>query len=456
VPYLSRASLSKAFNHSISMKKNILLFTFLLSTLFAFGQWTQSLSYYAKKCNILIGAAVGSPYFTNYDTRTTFDMIVKNNFNILVAENDMKYNAMEPTKGNFNFITADKLVENAYYDGQVVRGHTLCWHSQLPSWVNAGMTNNVANGVFTRATLMAVLKNHITTIMTHYKGIIPQWDVLNEPFSDSNGALRNSIWQQVIGNDYIDSVFVWAHRADPSAKLYLNDYSVERMGTTKGDAMFNYIKGMVDRNIPITGAGFQCHFGNSVDNVAMDKNIKRYAAIGLEVIFTEIDVRILKTDYDANKASHLAIQAENYKRLIRLCLDNPNCKTFVTWGFTDLYSWIPNAMAGYDHALLFDRDLAPKPAYFTILNELALESQKVAVDNINNKDMFQIQNSNGKIVVLSDYMIAHCSVYDIQGKCVYTSNPHHTEHVIPTENFQKGIHFLKAQFENGKVVVKKF
>lgn len=438
------------------MKKIILLFYFLISTLFVFSQWTQSLSYYANKCKIKIGSAVGSPYFSNYDTRNTFDLIVKNNFNMLVAENDMKYNAMEPTKGVFNFTTADKLVENAYSDGQLVRGHTLCWHSQLPGWVNAGLTNGIANGVFTRSTLMAVLKNHITTIMTHYKGIIPQWDVLNEPFSDSGGVLRNSIWQQVIGNDYIDSVFVWAHRADPAAKLYLNDYSIERMGSTKGDAMYNYIKGMVDRNIPITGAGFQCHFGMPVDNVAMDKNIKRYADIGMEVIFTEIDVRILMTDYDANKTLQLTNQAENYRKLIRLCLDNPNCKTFMTWGFTDLYSWIPSSMAGYDYALLYDKTLAPKPAYFSILNELALESQKTALDDIKDEDILKIQKSDDNIVVLSEKMIARCLVYDVQGKCIFTSNNRSTEFVIPTNNLQKGIYILKIQLENGQVLTKKF
>jgi len=438
------------------MKKTIFLIALMSCSLLSYGVWTQSLSYYANKCKIKIGAAVGSPYFSNYNTRTTFDMIVKNNFNMLVAENDMKYNAMEPTKGDFNFVTADKLVENAYNDGQQVRGHTLCWHSQLPSWVNAGLTNGIANGVFTRTTLMAVLKNHITTIMTHYKGIVPQWDVLNEPFSDSNGVLRNSIWQQIIGNDYIDSVFVWAHRADPAAKLYLNDYSVERMGSTKGDAMFNYIKGLTDRNIPVHGAGFQCHFGMPVDNVAMDKNIKRYAAIGVEVIFTEIDVRILMTDYDANKASQLALQAENYRKLIRLCLDNPNCKTFMTWGFTDLYSWIPKAMAGYDYALLFDKDLAPKPAYFTILNELALESQKTAVGDIKEDDLLKIQKSDDRIVVLSEKMITQCQVFDVQGKCIFTSKARNTEFELPAENLRNGIYILKVQLENGQVLLKKF
>ena len=438
------------------MRKNIFLFTFFFCSILSFGQWTQSLSFYANKCKINIGAAVGSPYFNNFGTRSIFDLTVKNNFNMLVAENDMKYNAMEPQKGVFNFTTADKLVEYAYLDGMKVRGHTLCWHSQLPSWVNAGLTNGIANGVFTRTTLLAILKNHITTIMTHYKGLVPQWDVLNEPFSDSNGALRNSIWQQVIGNDYIDSVFVWARRADPSAKLYLNDYSVERMGSTKGDAMFNYIKGMTDRNIPIDGAGFQCHFGMPVDHAAIDRNIKRYAAIGVEVIFTEIDIRILKTDYDANKASQLALQAENYRKLIRLCLDNPNCKTFITWGFTDLYSWIPNAMTGYDYALLFDKELVAKPAYFSILNELALESQKTALNDIEINDLLKIQKADNRIIVLSEKMMTQSHVFDVQGRCVFSSSNRSTELEIPADKIQKGIYILKVQLENGQVVLKKF
>lgn len=157
---------------------------------------------------------------------------------------------------------------------QLQQGHTLCWHSQLPSWVTAGLNNGVANGIYTRESLMGILKNHITTIVSRYKGKVQQWDVVNEPFNDGSGTLRTSIWQQVIGNDYIDSAFVWAHRADPEAKLYLNEYGSEFTGNTKSNAIYNFLKGIKERGIPITGIGMQCHFTvNTINFTNLDQNI---------------------------------------------------------------------------------------------------------------------------------------------------------------------------------------
>ena len=440
------------------MKKIFPFLFFLFSPIIAFGQWTQSLSFYADKCNIKIGTAVGGVFYNNFDTGNAYDLTVKNNFNILVAENEMKWDAMEPSNNSFNFTKADQLTAYAFRTGKQVRGHNLCWHSQLPSWISNGLTNGIANGTFTRTTLMSILKNHITTIMTRYIGKVQQWDVLNEPFNDSGGTLRNSIWQQVIGNDYIDSVFVWAHRADPTAKLYLNDYGVEFSGGTKADAMYNYVSGMKSRNIPITGVGLQCHFTVSGNfNVSgLDANLKRYNALGLEAIITELEVKILKTDYTANSTLQLSNQAECYRRLIRLCLDNPNCKTFMTWGFTDLYSWIPGFTPAYDYSLLFDTNYAPKPAYFSILNELAVESQKTGLNDINDADIVKIQKLDNRIMVNSDNRIARCQLFDVQGKCLFISNSHSSTIEIPSNNLQQAIYILKLQMENGKIIVKKF
>jgi endo-1,4-beta-xylanase len=440
------------------MKKWFIFLSLLIITRMTYGQWTPSLSYYADKCNIKIGTAVGGTFYSNFDTGSTYDLTIKNNFNTLVAENEMKWDAMEPSNNSFNFTKADQLTSYAFRTGKQVRGHNLCWHSQLPGWISTGLTNGINNGTFTRASLTSILKNHITTIMTRYKGLVQQWDVLNEPFNDSGGTLRNSIWQQVIGNDYIDSVFVWAHRADPTAKLYLNDYGVEFSGGTKADAMYNYVSGMKSRNIPITGVGLQCHFtvsGNfNVSN--LDANIKRYAALGLEAIITELDIKILKTDYTANSTLQLNNQAECYRRLIRLCLDNSNCKTFMTWGFTDLYSWIPGFTPTYDYSLLFDTNYAPKPAYTSILNELAVESQKTGWNDMVDANPIKIQKLDNRIIVSNDNPIARCQLFDMQGKCIFVSESHNSSIEIPSNKLKKSIYILKLQLESGRIIVKKF
>jgi len=441
------------------LKKNILTFGFLTFAILTYAQLTQSLSFYGDKCDsIKIGAAVGSAFYTYADTGQPYDMVVRNNFNILVAENEMKYDAMEPQKGVFNYTNADKLVAYAQKYGIQVRGHNLCWHNQLPTWLNAGLTNGTANGTFTRASLQAILKNHITNIVSRYKGKIQQWDVVNEPFNDGTGTLRTSIWQQVIGNDYIDSAFVWTHRADPAAKLYLNEYSAELYGSTKSNAMYNYVIGMKNRNIPINGVGFQCHFTvNSINFSTLDQNIKRYASIGLEVIITELDIRILKTNYTADPAKWLAYQAEDYRKMIRLCLDNPNSKTFVTWGFTDKYSWIPNFTNNLsDYSLIFDTSYMPKPAYTSLLNELATESNKTGIDIINSEVDLKLIVTNESLYVESENTMKYCQLFDVQGKCLFNYGNRNNSVQIPLNNFRSGIYILKVFLVNGQFTVRKF
>lgn len=433
------------------MKRIIFSVSLLLFVIITNAQIQQSLSYYADKCQSLkIGAAVGSNFYTVYDNGDIYNQTIQNNFNILVAENEMKFDAMEPQKGTFNFVKADKLVAYAQKYGLQVRGHTLCWHSQLPGWLT--------NGTFTRSSLQAILKNHITTIVTRYKGKVQQWDVVNEPFNDSGGTLRTSIWQQVIGNDYIDSAFVWAHRADPDAELYLNDYSAEMYGTTKSNAMYNHVKLMKDRKIPVTGVGFQCHFTvNAIDFGKLDQNIKRYASAGLDVIITELDIRIAVADYNADRAKWLAYQAEDYRKMIRSCLDNPNCKTFVTWGFTDKYSWIPNFtnnVSGY--ALIFDNSYIPKPAYTSILNELAAESTKTQIEAVTENPEIKLILSQDKVLIETDRIMNQCQLFNVEGKKVFSSHVTNNFIEIPVNNLQRGIYILNIQLENGSMIFRKF
>ncbi|MDP4180932.1 MAG: non-reducing end alpha-L-arabinofuranosidase family hydrolase [Bacillota bacterium] len=314
---------------------------------------------YANVKGKIFGTCVNSQWFNN-QVDSNYNNILKKEFGMVVCENETKFDALEPQQNSFNYTNADKLLTFAQNNGMQMRGHTLVWHSQIPSWVTGKS--------WTRDSLLSVMTNHITQVMTHFKGKIKEWDVCNECIDDANGnALRSSVWKNTIGTDFIDKAFTAARQADPNTLLYYNDYNIEDMGS-KSNAAYNMIKSMKERGIPIDGVGFQSHFVNGMSASqlsAIDQNIKRYAAIGVKVSFTETDIRIPTS---ANQTTAFQTQASNYKSLMQICLANPNCTTFMIWGFTDKYSWIPGTFSGYDNALIYDKSYNPKPAY-TALKE---------------------------------------------------------------------------------------
>jgi endo-1,4-beta-xylanase len=207
-----------------------------------------------------------------------------------------------------------------------------------------------------RNEMLAVLREHIQAVAGRYKGRIWEWDVVNEAIGDGSETFRNSFLLQRIGEDFIDSAFHYAHRADPDARLYYNDYSAEDMGG-KSNKVYALVKGMLERGVPIHGVGFQCHFRvestwPTLSNV--DKNIKRLHALGLKVSMTEVDWRVP----EPADAAMLERQKRKYKELMAICLANPNCTSFLTWG-----------IAGA--ALPFNNEYKPKPAYFGLSEALA-------------------------------------------------------------------------------------
>ncbi|ABN53181.1 MAG TPA: endo-1,4-beta-xylanase Z [Hungateiclostridium thermocellum] len=314
---------------------------------------------YAEARGIKIGTCVNYPFYNNSDP--TYNSILQREFSMVVCENEMKFDALQPRQNVFDFSKGDQLLAFAERNGMQMRGHTLIWHNQNPSWLT--------NGNWNRDSLLAVMKNHITTVMTHYKGKIVEWDVANECMDDSGNGLRSSIWRNVIGQDYLDYAFRYAREADPDALLFYNDYNIEDLGP-KSNAVFNMIKSMKERGVPIDGVGFQCHFINGMSPeylASIDQNIKRYAEIGVIVSFTEIDIRIPQSE---NPATAFQVQANNYKELMKICLANPNCNTFVMWGFTDKYTWIPGTFPGYGNPLIYDSNYNPKPAYNAIKEAL--------------------------------------------------------------------------------------
>jgi uncharacterized protein (TIGR03437 family) len=322
---------------------------------------------------LLMGAAADADEYgmANRLLIPSYAALLGAQYNMLEAENAMKWNPIHPTQTSYNFEPGDQLVSFAQANHMAVRGHNLCWHNQNPAW----LTTLAATA--TPATMSAILQDHIATVMAHYKGKVFAWDVVNEAISDGAGnPMRPSPWYNqpgigLAGTGYVEQAFRWAHDADPNALLFYNDYSIESPGG-KFNAMLAMVKDFVARGVPIHGVGFQMHtdIGGNPTSAGFAQNIRQITALGLQVHVTEMDVRL---PVDANgiaTAANLQAEAQTYQRLLTVCLQTPGCTAFQTWGFTDKYSWIPGTYPGFGAALPFDANYQSKPAVGAILNAL--------------------------------------------------------------------------------------
>jgi endo-1,4-beta-xylanase len=263
-------------------------------------------------------------------------------FGSVTPENDLKWDKTEPEQGDFDFDAADRIVRFAGDHHMAVRGHVLVWHQQNPGWL----------GDLSPARLRAALRDHITTLMRRYAGRIGEWDVVNEAVGD-DGRLRPSVWLKGLGPGYIALAFRFAHAADPRAKLFYNDYGAEGEGV-KADAVLGLVTDLKKQGVPIDGVGLQGHV-DTRPPPGYRANIARFAALGLRLELTEMDVRTRTDDAAARSA-----QAAQYARLVDGC---PRCARFTVWGLDDDDSWVPDAYPGFGHATLLDGDLRPKPAF---------------------------------------------------------------------------------------------
>ncbi|MET9448524.1 endo-1,4-beta-xylanase [Streptomyces cinerochromogenes] len=276
-----------------------------------------------------------APYVSTLDTE----------FTAVTPENEMKWDAVEPSRGSFNFSAADQIVSHAQSRGMKVRGHTLVWHSQLPGWV----------GGLSASDLRTAMNNHINQVMAHYKGKIYAWDVVNEAYQDgSSGARRSSPFQDKLGNGFIEEAFRTARAADPAAKLCYNDYNTDGVNA-KSNAVYAMVKDFKARGVPIDCVGFQSHF-NSASPVPADyqANLQRFADLGVDVQITELDI-------EGSGSS----QAAAYGNVVNACLAVTRCTGITVWGITDKYSWRSSGTP-----LLFDSNYGKKPAYTAVLTAL--------------------------------------------------------------------------------------
>ena len=371
------------------------------------------LRYWAEKNSKYIGMAVGNGdngmnnfYSVLWKDQNMHTKALYRNFNMLVAGNEMKVDALQPQQGVFNFSKGDTLVKFTQKHNMKLRGHTLLWHSQLPAWMGAGEEGKYNYNNYNREQLLEIMENHITTVVSHFKGKVHEWDVVNEVISDGDGSLRKSIWSDVIGSDFIDSAFVYAHRADPDAILYINDYGVEMMGYTKADALFKKAVELKKKGIPIHGVGMQTHITKGqTDFTKMNNNVKRYAKEGLKCIITELDIALMMSEKDDQISWEE--QAREYAKIIRISLFNDNCPNVVIWGLMDDYSWIDgHSKYTKTQPLIFTGDMVAKPSFYTIRDEYEKRAIANSIDEVNTEQ----PKSHGPITVYSIMGIEVCRI----------------------------------------------
>lgn len=289
---------------------------------------------------------------------SAYRTIASTEFNQVTAENAMKWDATEPSDNNYTFTGADQVVAFAQQNNQVVHGHTLVWHSQTPGWVQS----------LGAAAMRTAMQDHIATVIGRYAAnpAVQSWDVVNEVFDD-NGNLRNSFWLQTLGQSYIADAFRYARAADPDARLCINDYNVEGINA-KSTAMYNLVQTLRSQGVPVDCVGFQAHLAVQYGFPGqVQQNVQRFADLGVQVRFTELDVRIvLPAD-----SAEISTQNAYYTSIVNACLAVTACAGITIWGFTDRYSWVPDTFAGQGQALIYDTNYQPKPAYTAIHNALA-------------------------------------------------------------------------------------
>jgi endo-1,4-beta-xylanase len=287
-----------------------------------------------------------------------FPDALRTQFNAATPELSLLFKYVHPAADTYDFWFSDYMIDFAETNGLASHGHTLVWHTALPSWLTAE--------TWTRDELIAIMEDHIKTVVGRYRGRIKSWEVVNEAFRN-DGTMWTSFWYRGIGSDYIDLAFQFAHEADPDAKLFYKDYSV---GEEKADAIYEMVSGMLQRGVPLDGVGIQIHVAPWLDTDGLfdvvAANMRRLHALGLETNITEFEVMLaLPPTADA-----LAGQADIYAEAMQLCLCAPGCKVFETWGVTDKYSWIPDFLPGFGASLLSDEAYNPKPAFFAVADVL--------------------------------------------------------------------------------------
>jgi len=347
----------------------------------------------AYKDLFLVGVAVNRNQSTLGDKEGA--ALAAQHFIVLTPENDMKWEIIQPIEGQFTWQGADALIEFAGKHGQAVIGHTLVWHSQTPDWVFESSPGEPAS----RELLLARMQTHINALAGRYQGKILGWDVVNEAL-DEDGSLRNSKWQQIIGDDFIEKAFEFAHKAAPNAELYYNDYNLFKPAKRAG--AMRIAANLLKKGIRIDGIGEQAHYDLDPPITQLNDSIEAFASLGLKVMITELDISVLKfpdeSKMGADVSLNFALQEsfnpysvslpatveqklyDAYASVFDVLLKHHKVIDRVTfWGVTDADSWRNGwPMKGRtDYPLLFDRNHRTKPFVGELIKSAQQKSREL-------------------------------------------------------------------------------
>jgi endo-1,4-beta-xylanase len=309
---------------------------------------------------VKVGAAVGPEQLRSVPA------LLSSQFNSLVAENAMKPSRLQPQEGRFDFAAADAIVTFAADHKMAVRGHTLLWYKGTPDWFWTTPSGRPAS----RDLVLSRLKTHIDTVVGRYRGSVYAWDVVNEVVDPAQSdCLRHDQWWSVVGPDYIEAAFRFAHAADPRARLFLNDYSTTE--ARKRGCLVRVVRGLQARGVPLHGIGHQMHVSLYYPRPAdVDRSLRLFANLGLENQITEIDMSLYRNGRSAlsDSGAHLLKkQGARYRTLMRVFLAHPDVNAVTWWGVTDAHSWRTSA-GKIDQPLLFNADGCPKPAFWSVMD----------------------------------------------------------------------------------------
>jgi len=337
----------------------------------------------AYKADFPVGVAINTAQITGQDARG--DATIAAQFDSISPENVLKWEVIHPQPGKYDFTLADQYVAFGVEHHMWTVGHNLVWHSQVPGWVFRDDQGNL----LTRDALLERMHDHIRTVVGRYKGRIQSWDVVNEALNE-DGTLRTSLWEKIIGDDYIAKAFEYAHEADPQAELTYNDYNLEN--AAKRDGAVALVKKLRAEGVPITCVGIQDHDSLTWPTAQQEGDaIDAFAALGVKVSISELDVDVLPSvfgqqtsDVGAHAASNPklnpypnglpdAVQqqlAQKYAELFRVFVAHKASISRVTlWGLTDGDSWKNDwpVRGRTDYPLLFGRDGEPKAAFGAVV-----------------------------------------------------------------------------------------
>jgi len=306
---------------------------------------------------------VGKLYFGTATDNTfnlsTYTHILAHEFGQLTPANGQKWMYSEPLPGVFNYTYGSIVPAIAASNHQLLRCHTLVWHSQLPAWVE--------NGNFTQTSLTAVIERHVTNLVTKFKGRCYAWDVVNEALNE-DGTFRDSVFLRVLGQEFIRTAFRAAAKADPHAKLYYNDYNLEGVNAKTESVRENIIKYLRADNLKIDGVGLQSHLivGQTPTLDDQIENLKRFERLSVETAYTEVDIRL---DLPQTE-EQLAQQKVDYRTAVGACTQVKSCVGITVWDFYDPYSWVPGVFDGQGAATLYFANFTKHPAYYGVVEAL--------------------------------------------------------------------------------------